>query len=99
MYSLFQGDQWTTRLEVGFEALFAAVAAGLLVLLIALTLIILKLGFLLLLVAGPFFLIIGVHPGFGRVVAVRWFEMIVGVLMKQIAVALDAQASCSTVTR
>jgi hypothetical protein len=88
VYSLFQGDQWTTRLEIGFEALFAAVAAGLLVLLIALTLIILKLGFLLLLVAGPFFLIIGVHPGFGRVVAVRWFELLVGVLMKQVAVAL-----------
>jgi hypothetical protein len=51
-------------------------------------LIILKLGFLLLLVAGPFFLIIGVHPGFGRVVAVRWFEMLVGVLLKQVAVAL-----------
>ena len=67
VYSLFQGDQWTTRLEIGFEALFAAVAAGLLVLLIALTLIMLKLGFLLLLVAGPFFLIIGIHPGFGRV--------------------------------
>ena len=88
MYSLFQGDQWTTRLEIGFEALFAAVAAGLLVLLIALTLIILKLGFLLLLVAGPFFLIVGIHPGFGRVVAIRWFEMLVGVLLKQVAVAL-----------
>jgi hypothetical protein len=88
VYSLFQGDQWTTRLEIGFTALFAAVAAGLLVLLIALTLIILKLGFLLLLVAGPFFLIIGVHPGFGRVVAIRWFEMLVGVLLKQVAVAL-----------
>ena len=88
VYSLFQGDQWTTRLEIGFTALFAAVAAGLLVLLIALTLIILKLGFLLLLVAGPFFLIVGVHPGFGRVVAIRWFEMLVGVLLKQVAVAL-----------
>jgi hypothetical protein len=88
IYSLFQGDQWTTRLEVGFEALFAAVAAGLLILLIALTLIILKLGFLLLLVAGPFFLIIGIHPGFGRVVAIRWFEMLIGVLLKQVAVAL-----------
>ncbi|WP_187365744.1 type IV secretion system protein [Trebonia kvetii] len=88
VYSLFQGDQWTTRLEIGFEALFAAVAAGLLVLLIALTLIILKLGFLLLLVAGPFFLIVGIHPGFGRVIAIRWFEMLVGVLMKQVAVAL-----------
>jgi hypothetical protein len=88
VYSLFQGDQWTTRLEIGFTALFAAVAAGLLVLLIALTLIILKLGFLLLLVAGPFFLIVGVHPGFGRVVAIRWFEMLVGVLLKQVAIAL-----------
>ncbi len=87
-YSLFQGDQWTSRLEIGFEALFAAVAAGLLILLIALTLIMLKLGFLLLLVAGPFFLIIGIHPGFGRVVAVRWFEMLIGVLLKQVAVAL-----------
>ena len=63
-------------------------AAGLLVLLIALTLIMLKLGFLLLLVAGPFFLIIGTHPGFGRVIAIRWFEMLVGVLMKQVAIAL-----------
>jgi hypothetical protein len=88
VYSLFQGNQWTTRLEIGFSALFAAVAAGLLVLLIALTLIILKLGFLLLLVAGPFFLIVGIHPGFGRVIAIRWFEMLVGVLMKQVAVAL-----------
>ncbi len=88
VYSLFQGNQWTTRLEIAFFALFAAVVAGLLVLLIALTLIILKLGFLLLLVAGPFFLIIGVHPGFGRVVAIRWFEMLVGVLLKQVAIAL-----------
>jgi hypothetical protein len=88
VYPLFQGNQWTTRLEIGFEALFAAIAAGLLVLLIALTLIILKLGFLLLLVLGPFFLLIGIHPGFGRVIAIRWFEMLVGVLLKQIAVAL-----------
>jgi hypothetical protein len=59
-----------------------------LILLIALTLIVLKLGFLLLLVAGPFFLIIGTHPGFGRIIAIRWFEMLVGVLMKQAAIAI-----------
>jgi hypothetical protein len=87
-YPLFQGNQWTTRLEIAFAAMFAALVAGLLILLIALTLIVLKLGFLLLLVAGPFFLIIGTHPGFGRVIAIRWFEMLVGVLMKQAAVAI-----------
>jgi hypothetical protein len=88
IYPLFQGNQWTTRLEIAFAAMFAALVAGLLILLIALTLIVLKLGFLLLLVAGPFFLIIGTHPGFGRIVAIRWFEMLVGVLMKQVAVAI-----------
>jgi hypothetical protein len=88
IYPLFQGGQWTTRLEIAFAAMFAAVVAGLLILLIALTLIVLKLGFLLLLVAGPFFLIIGTHPGFGRVVAIRWFEMLAGVLLKQVAIAI-----------
>ena len=88
VYPLFQGKQWATRLEIAFSGLFAALVAGALVLLIAITLIVLKLGFLLLLVAGPFFLIIGTHPGFGRVIAIRWVEMLVGVLMKQVAVAL-----------
>ncbi len=88
IYPLFQGKQWTTRLEVAFAALFAAVVAGVLVLLIAVTLILLKLSFLLLLIVGPFFLLIGVHPGFGRVVALRWVEMLIGVLLKQAAVAL-----------
>jgi len=88
IYPLFQGDQWTTRLEIAFASMFAALVAGLLILLIALTLIVLKLGFLLLLVAGPFFLIVGTHPGFGRIIAIRWFEMLVGVLLKQVAVAI-----------
>ncbi len=88
VFPLFQGKQWTTRLEISFAALFAAAIAGVLVLLIAVTLILLKLGFLLLLVVGPFFLLIGTHPGFGRVVALRWFEMLIGVLLKQGAVAL-----------
>jgi hypothetical protein len=88
VYPLFQGKQWTTRLEVAFAALFAALVAGVLVLLISVTLILLKLSFLLLLIVGPFFLLIGVHPGLGRVVALRWVEMLVGVLLKQAAVAL-----------
>jgi hypothetical protein len=87
-YPLFQGKEWTTRLEIAFAALFAAVVAGVLVLLISLTLILLKLGFLLLLIAGPFFLLVGTHPGFGRVLAMRWLELLVGVLLKQAAVAV-----------
>jgi len=87
-YALFQGKQWTTRLEVAFAALFAALVAGVLVLLISVTLILLKLSFLLLLIVGPFFLLVGAHPGFGRIVALRWIELLIGVLLKQAALAL-----------
>ena len=93
VYPLFQGNLWTTRREIAF----AALVAGLLILLIALTLIVLKLGFVLL-VAGPFFLIVGIHPGFGRVIAIRRFEMLVGVLMKQVAIAI-VLSCCCTATR
>src|SRR5215472_2432427 len=88
IYPVFQGKEWTTRLEVAFAALLAALVAGVLVLLISVTLILLKLSFLLLLIVGPFFLLIGAHPGFGLIVALRWVEMLVGVLLKQAAVAL-----------
>jgi hypothetical protein len=88
IYPLFQGKQWTTRLEIAFAALFGALLAGVLILLISVTLILLKLSFLLLLIVGPFFLLIGTHPGFGRVVAMRWLELLIGVLLKQAAVAL-----------
>jgi hypothetical protein len=87
-YPLFQGKDWTTRLEVAFAALFAALVAGVLILLVSVTLILLKLSFLLLLIVGPFFLLIGAHPGFGRVVALRWAELLLGVLLKQAAIAL-----------
>jgi hypothetical protein len=88
VYPLFQGKQWTTRLEIGFAALFGALVAGVLILLISVTLILLKLSFLLLLIVGPFFLLVGTHPGFGRLVALRWLELLIGVLLKQAAIAL-----------
>ncbi|WP_345434472.1 type IV secretion system protein [Actinoallomurus vinaceus] len=85
VYPLFQGKDWQSRLAVGFGALFAALVAGLLVLVVSVMLIILKISFLLLLVAGPIFLGIGIHPGIGRVIAVRWFELLLSTLLKQAA--------------
>ncbi|HEV7932629.1 MAG TPA: type IV secretion system protein [Actinomadura sp.] len=84
-YSTFQGKQWTGRLAVAFGALFAALVAGLLILVIAIALIVVKISFLLLLVAGPIFLGIGIHPGIGRVIAIRWLELLLSMLLKQAA--------------
>lgn len=85
VYPVFQGKQWTSRLAVAFGGLFAALVAGLLILVISVTLIIVKISFLLLLVAGPVFLGIGIHPGIGRVIAVRWLELLLSMLLKQAA--------------
>jgi hypothetical protein len=85
VYPVFQGKQWTSRLAVAFGGLFAALIAGLLILVIAIALIIVKISFLMLLVAGPIFLGIGIHPGIGRVIAIRWLELLLSMLLKQAA--------------
>ncbi|MFB4310710.1 type IV secretion system protein [Actinomadura sp. GTD37] len=84
-YSLYQGKNWQNRLAVAFGGLFAALVAGLLIMVIAIALIVVKIAFLLLLVAGPIFLGIGIHPGIGRVIAVRWLELLLSMLLKQAA--------------
>lgn len=85
--ALFTGKQYLQRIGIAFAALFAALVAGLLILLLSLALVIFKLGFLLLLITGPVFLLIGVHPGWGRIIAVRWVELLLSTLLKQALVA------------
>ncbi|MEU6999499.1 type IV secretion system protein [Nonomuraea sp. NPDC046570] len=88
IYPVFQGRDWSNRLGVAFLALMAAMIAGLLIFLVAVTLLVLKIAFLLLLILGPVFLLIGVHPGSGRIIAMRWVEMLVGTLLRQAVLAL-----------
>src|SRR5699024_11059307 len=47
-----------------------------------------KLAFLLLFIFAPVFLLIGIHPGYGRAVLLRWVEMMVGFLLKQLFLVL-----------
>ncbi|WP_066938335.1 type IV secretion system protein [Microtetraspora fusca] len=88
MYFLFQGKDWTSRLGIAIGAFVAAMVAGLLIFLVAVSLLALKIGFLLLLILGPVFLLIGVHPGSGRIIAMRWVEMVIGTLLRQAVLAL-----------
>ncbi|GAA2037743.1 type IV secretion system protein [Nocardiopsis rhodophaea] len=88
VYPLFEGNQQGSRLGVATLALFASVFAGGLILVGSVALIVLKIGFLLLLLLSPVFLLIGIHPGYGRTVLLRWFEMLLGMLLKQIFVVL-----------
>ncbi|MFI7695614.1 type IV secretion system protein [Nonomuraea sp. NPDC049655] len=87
-YTVFSGRDWSSRLGVAVGALIAAVVAGLLIFLVAVSLLVLKVGFLLLLILGPVFLLVGVHPGSGRIIAMRWVEMLVGTLLRQAVLTL-----------
>ncbi|MFB4291674.1 type IV secretion system protein [Nonomuraea sp. ATR24] len=87
-YFIFSGRDWTSRLGVAIGALIAALVAGVLIFLVAVSLLVLKVGFLLLLILGPVFLLIGVHPGSGRIIAMRWVEMLIGTLLRQAVLAL-----------
>ncbi|MEV4398070.1 type IV secretion system protein [Nonomuraea sp. NPDC049607] len=87
-YTVFSGRDWSSRLGVSVGALIAAVVAGLLIFLVAVSLLVLKVGFLLLLILGPVFLLVGVHPGSGRIIAMRWVEMLVGTLLRQAVLTL-----------
>ncbi|WDZ91845.1 type IV secretion system protein [Nocardiopsis sp. HUAS JQ3] len=88
VYPLFAGDDQGSRLGVATLALFASVFAGGLILAGSVALIVLKIGFLLLFILAPVFLLIGIHPGYGRMVLLRWVEMMIGFLLKQIFVVL-----------
>ncbi|MFC4058345.1 type IV secretion system protein [Planomonospora corallina] len=88
VYFLFQGKDWTNRLGIAIGAFMAAVVAGVLIFLVAVSLLALKIGFLLLVIMAPVFLLIGVHPGSGRIIAMRWVEMLIGTLLRQAVLAL-----------
>src|SRR5690606_11415527 len=88
VFYLLQGKDWTSRLGIAIGAFIAAMVAGVLIFLVAVSLLVLKVGFLLLIMLGPVFLLIGVHPGSGRIISMRWLEMLIGTLLRQAVLAL-----------
>ncbi|MEV2276382.1 type IV secretion system protein [Nocardiopsis sp. NPDC049922] len=88
IYPLFAGEDQGSRLGIATLALFASIFAGGLILAGSVALIVLKIAFLLLFLLAPIFLLIGIHPGYGRMVLLRWVELMVGFLLKQIFVVL-----------
>ncbi|MFE3460454.1 type IV secretion system protein [Nocardiopsis aegyptia] len=88
VYPLFSGQDQGSRLGVATLALFASIFAGGLILAGSIALIVLKIAFLLLFLLSPIFLLIGIHPGYGRMVLLRWVELMIGFLLKQIFIVL-----------
>ncbi|MBB6170732.1 hypothetical protein HNR23_000792 [Nocardiopsis mwathae] len=84
VYAILSGERPEARLAIAILALVASVSAGTLVFAVALAVIVLQVVFTLMILVSPFFFLLGVHPGGGRILLMRWVEITLGVLIKQI---------------
>jgi hypothetical protein len=80
----FRGRRAVERLGVATLALAGVAVGGLLLVLVAAAVLLAQTGFLLLVLLGPFALLLGVHPGVGRVIALRWAGLLAGLLLKRV---------------
>ena len=80
----FQGHRSVERVGVALLAAAGVLLAGSLLLVLSGAVLLAQLAVLLLVLLGPLFLLVGIQPGTGRVVAVRWVETLVGALMKRV---------------
>jgi hypothetical protein len=76
------------RPSAAFASIFAMLGMGLLIVVYGLSLLTYQISMLLLVLLMPLFLFIGVHPGFGRRLALRWAELVGNVAIKQILIGV-----------
>ncbi|WP_150255313.1 hypothetical protein [Nocardiopsis deserti] len=81
-WDMFRGAKGGDRALAGLVGLAAALTGGLMVLAAAIGLLVIKLGFLLLMLLSPIFFLVGIHPGWGRRVLLRWAELLAGLFLK-----------------
>jgi hypothetical protein len=81
----FRGRRPVDRLGVATLALVGVLAGGVLLALVAAGVLLAQIAFLLLVLLGPVILLVGIHPGAGRTIALRWAELAVGLLLKRVA--------------
>ena len=83
----YAGKHGAERLGIVTAALVVVAAASLLVLLLGGTVLVAQLALLLLLMVAPLFFLVGVQPGVGRRMLVRWAELVAGTLLVRVLAA------------
>lgn len=83
----YGGSRGGDRFAIVAVALVVAVMASILFLLIAGAVVVAQFGLLILLMVAPLFLLVGVHPGMGRRLLVRWAELVAAALLIRVLCA------------
>lgn len=85
MAAWFAGRRPVERAGVATLALIGVIVGGVLLVLVAAAILLAQIALLLLVLLGPVALLVGIHPGTGRVIALRWAELVLGVLLRRVA--------------
>ncbi len=83
----YKGEGSMNRIGLAIMAFLAASGAGIFVVVVGAGIILLQLSLILLMMMAPVILLAGVHPGFGRRIAMDWLQQIFGIAVKQIVLS------------
>lgn len=84
MAEWFRGQRGIERLGVATLALVGVAVGGLVTALVAAAVLLAQIGLLLCVLVSPIALLAGIHPGVGRVLALRWAGLALGLLAKRV---------------
>ena len=85
---VWAGNDIGKPIGAAFLSSVAGLGTGLMVLVSSFSLIAYQLTMIFLVLMSPLFFLVGAAPGFGRRIAMRWLELIVGLVVKRIVVSL-----------
>jgi hypothetical protein len=84
----WKGTSSMNRVTTATLAMISALGAGAMIAIISMSMIVLQIGVVILTLFAPLFLLVGVHPGFGRRIALGWLESLAGLAMKRIVLSV-----------
>ena len=82
--SEWAGQGTLTRLNAAGASMWAMLGTGILVVVFGFEMLALQLSMVFLVLMMPIFLLVGVHPGMGRRISMRWLELLTNITIKQV---------------
>lgn len=84
----WKGDATGGLIAKSIFSLIASVGSGIMIISLGMSMIVFEIGLVILMLMSPLFLLIGVHPGFGRKIALSWLETIISLTLKRIILSV-----------
>lgn len=82
------GNESMNRLSVSVFSVIASIGGTIVIMSISISMIVYQLGTIFLMLVAPLFLLLGIHPGFGRGIALKWAELLVESILKRIVLSI-----------